>query len=102
MANLNAAERDDLQHYIVGIALPEIEQIAEDEWQHFMLKLALESVSQRFRPNVMQAFQLISEGKSGIEVAEQMGIPQNTVHVYKNRVQRALVKEIVALEYELG
>jgi DNA-binding NarL/FixJ family response regulator len=60
------------------------------------------AVRERFQPNVIATFELFLKGLAGKNVAEQMGIPLNTTHVYKKRVQNALTKEILRLDHELG
>jgi RNA polymerase sigma factor (sigma-70 family) len=86
----------------VAAALPEIEKIAEAEWETYVGNLAMAAVRARFQPQVFATFELFLKGKSGKEAAEEMGIPLNTAHVYKKRVQNALTKEILRLDHELG
>lgn len=82
--------------------LPEIEKIAECEWEAYIGNRAMAAVRERFQPNVIATFELFLKGLAGKNVAEQMGIPLNTTHVYKKRVQNALTKEILRLDHELG
>jgi RNA polymerase sigma factor (sigma-70 family) len=86
----------------VATSLPEIEKIAEFEWETYIGNLAMAAVRKRFQPNVIAAFELFLKGLAGKDVAERMGIPLNTAHVYKKRVQNALTKEILRLDHELG
>lgn len=85
-----------------AITLPDVEQIAEREWQTYIGNLAMAAVKKRFQPHIIEAFEMFRAGKSSNEVSEQLGLPVNTTHVYKKRVQNALTKEIMRLDYDLG
>ena len=50
----------------------------------------------------MNVFLKISEGGTPSTISEDMGIPPNTVSVYKKRVTAKLREEIKRLNYELG
>lgn len=94
MTKLSGSEQNDLQLYLNGISLPDIEKVAKREWENHVATLAMEKVSERFQPQVIEAFKLFTEGLDGKAIADQMGIPLNTAHVYKKRVQDALREEV--------
>jgi len=88
------------QEYKVNI--PDIEKIAEEEWQNYISTLALEKVRQQYSPQVVEIFLKLNEGKSRTELAEEYQLPANTISVYKKRILHALCKEIRLLEDDLS
>ena len=95
--------RDQLDHE----EIPEVEVSAEiealclSEWKEFISNLAWERISLRFKPEILEVF-LQSSEKEIFDIAEEFGIAENTVYVYRKRVETALKKEIFNLNYELG
>jgi RNA polymerase sigma factor (sigma-70 family) len=81
---------------------PEIEAIAQLEWERHVSDMAWANVSQRFEPQVLAAFKALVSGQSGETVAGELGLSSNSVYVYKKRVLAALRKEIAYLADELG
>ena len=79
----------------------EIEAVCLSEWRDFISKLAWESISERFNAQKLDMF-LQSSEKSIAQIAEEHGLSENTVYVYRKRVETALKKEIYNLNYELG
>ena len=79
----------------------EIEAVCLSEWREFISKLAWERISERFNEQALDIF-LQSSEKSIADIAEDYGLAENTVYVYRKRVETALKKEIFNLNYELG
>jgi RNA polymerase sigma-70 factor (ECF subfamily) len=77
-----------------GVALPEIEAIAEREWRAHVSDRAWRNIQSRFSEQVLQCFDLSREGKSTAEISEVTGIAEPTIYVYKKRVKDALLQEI--------
>jgi RNA polymerase sigma factor (sigma-70 family) len=87
------------------IQIPEdaaIDKMIESEWQTYISKKAWKNISTNFSEPVLNAFMGFAEGLTGAQIAEKMDMAENTVYVYKLRVQKALHKEMMRLEYELG
>lgn len=82
--------------------LPDVDSIAEKEWKVHVSSLAMESVSKKFEEGVIKAYKMFVQGASGEEVAEKCDLSINSVYVYKNRVQNALIKEVLRLNQELS
>ncbi len=80
---------------------PEIEQFAQKEWESYLPELAWKTVSKEFEPQVLKAFKLFAEGIEAAAIAQQLGIAESSVYVYKKRVQDRLAKEVARLEKEL-
>lgn len=85
-----------------GYSQPEIDVIAEQEWEHFIVTQALLNVKSNFSSHVLDVFHALHEGSSIRDVAEKFEIPPNTVSVYKRRVVSAMCVEVRRLERELG
>ncbi len=85
-----------------SFSLPDIEKIAEEEWNAYIAGMALENIKDNFSENVIAIFLKLSEGKSRSAVAEEYGMPPNTISVYKKRVTAMMSKEIRRLYRELG
>ncbi len=81
---------------------PEINNMIEREWQNYIAEKAWENVSANFGAKILDVFHCFADGLSGPEVAEKMNMAENTAYVYKLRVQKALHKEMMRLEFELG
>jgi RNA polymerase sigma factor (sigma-70 family) len=83
-------------------SLPDLEKIAEHEWQNYVASMALERVKKNFSKQVFDIFMELHEGRSRMDVAEEYKLPCNTVSVYKRRVLSALCSEIRQLEEVLS
>ncbi|NQZ57133.1 MAG: sigma-70 family RNA polymerase sigma factor [Lentisphaeraceae bacterium] len=95
-------KRQEVEYYLDSIILPEIEQIAEREWRSYVSNLAWENIKDSLHENARDSFLLFSEGLAVAEIAERLGIVEGSAYVYKNRVEQRLIKEIKALEDDLG
>ncbi|MCM8535423.1 MAG: sigma-70 family RNA polymerase sigma factor [Lentisphaeraceae bacterium] len=85
-----------------NVELPEVEEIAEREWQNYIANLALESTKKQFNEKHVNCFLLYSEGKTITEVAEALGLSENSVYIYKAKVQESIVREMKRLDHEIG
>jgi RNA polymerase sigma factor (sigma-70 family) len=99
--------RDGLQqknevNNLNNVEVPEVEEIAEREWQNYIANLALDAVRKQFNEKHIKCFLIFSEGKSVGEVAEELELSENSVYIYKSRIQEAILKEIKRLEHEIG
>lgn len=81
---------------------PDIEKIAEEEWKAYIAGMALDNIKDNFSEQAINVFTKLSEGKSRSIVAEELGLPVNTVSVYKKRVTVKLRSEIRRLYHDLG
>ena len=90
------------QNYLNQIRMPEIELIAEQEWQHFISNKAWEKVQVQFSEKVVQAFSELLEGKEISEVAKNLNLKENSIYRYRRRIEEALQVEILRLEFQLN
>ncbi len=81
---------------------PEIDKIAEEEWEDYVPKLAWKNIQGSFEDNARKTYEMFLEGKSPEEIASKLGISKNTVYVHKNRIKEKLLPEIKRLKVELG
>ena len=80
----------------------ELEKIAEREWKLHIAKLAWDNIKNNFSESVQTIYQSLTEGKAPEAIAKEAGVSRGTVYVYKERVQKALRKEVRRLDQELG
>ena len=89
-------------HPEINESLPDIETVAEEEWKNYIAGMALNNLRGKIADNVIDVFLKLTKGGTPASVGEEMGIPPNTVSVYKKRVTAQLCKEIRRLNHELG
>ena len=82
--------------------MPEIENLAFDEWKEFILQKAMAITQEQFTEQVFDIFLRFSNGNKPEDIAEATDVAPNTVYVYKKRVEAVLRKEILRLNQELG
>ncbi|HCE41963.1 MAG TPA: sigma-70 family RNA polymerase sigma factor [Lentisphaeria bacterium] len=93
---------EDGRNTLEQITEPEIEKIAEEEWEDYVPKLAWKNISGSFEDNARRTYEMFLEGKTPEEIAGKLGISKNTVYVHKNRIREKLLPEIKRLKIELG
>lgn len=77
---------------------PEINQICLDEWKKYIVEKAWENVEKQFNKVTLEAFERLSSGEKGEDVAKALNLSANSIYVYKKRVLAALQKEISYLD----
>lgn len=85
-----------------NIELPAVEEIAEREWQNYIANMALEKVRETANEKHVNCFLLYSEGKSISEVSQELKLSENSVYVYKAKIQDAILKEMKRLDHDIG
>ena len=100
--SLNSDEADKLKETLDNLSKPEIDDSITKEWQAFISEKAWDNIKPRFSDKVIEVFQRISKGEGVETIAEDTGISESSVYVYKKRVLNSLQKEILKLERELG
>jgi RNA polymerase sigma factor (sigma-70 family) len=76
----------------------ENDDFVEKEWRVQISKLAWKSIRGNYDETAQNAFDLLAQGKKNKEVAETLGIKQNTVAVYKKRIIESLRSEVRRLD----
>jgi RNA polymerase sigma-70 factor (ECF subfamily) len=98
---LKKAGKDETLVYLKSIRLPEIDAIAEREWEIHLTNLALENIESLFSGKAVAAFRLTLKGRSVEEIAKELDLKENSVYRLKNRVKDRLIQEIMHLREEL-
>lgn len=84
------------------ISEPEIDKLAKQEWENFVVNKAWEAIQSDFTPEVLTIFAELSSGTAVRELAKKYKLEENTIHVYKSRIQKKLYREIAKIDYELN
>ena len=92
----------EIEGYLDEINEPEINEIAESEWRIYVANLAWENIKGDLHNNARDAFLMFSEGVKVPEIAKRLGLADESIYVYKKRVEWRLFKEIKSLEEDLG
>lgn len=81
--------------------LPEIENIAKEEWRTYVSKLAWSNIVDSIDHKTAECFLMFARGQSIKEIVTTLGVAESTTYVYKKRVQDKLRNEIIRLNNEL-
>jgi len=100
--NPNSERHHELSVLLESWSEPEIEKISEREWQKHIVNLAWDNISPGLAPKVRQAYELLSSGQDLKDVAVDLGIAENSIYVYRKRVEKLICKEVIRLEEQLG
>ena len=82
--------------------LPDIENLAREEWVLHITNLAWENIKNDLYETKREVFKLVSAEMSTKEIAQKMGISEASVRVYKAEVFEKMRAEITRLNKELG
>ena len=93
---------ENQESYLNGISQPEIDQIADSEWEIYVTNIAWNNIKDNINQTQKTIFQMLLEGKSRSEIGVALELPANTVSVYKRRITDLLQREIKRLEIEFG
>lgn len=96
----NASVVQDPEDFVTGTI--DVEKIAEEEWTTYIASMALMNIKDKLSANMIEVFEKLTKGGTPASIAEEMGIPANTVSVYKKRVIAKLSEEINRLNHEIG
>ena len=99
---IEQAALDEGYNPMEKFSVPDIEELAEKEWETYIANMALNNIRDKFSDKVIEIFLKLSDGSSPKDISEQMNIPANTVSVYKKRITAKLCEEIRRLNIELG
>ena len=85
-----------------SITEPEIEKIAEAEWKTFIAKKAFDNIKCLFSEQVLEIFLCSGKKMNDSDISSKYSISESSVRVYRMRVQKAIQKEIVRLNRDIG
>ena len=83
------------------MVIPEIEVLAEREWERYVTNLALKKISARFSEQAIVVFRMSLDGLDTAEIASKLAMKANTVNQLRKRVRDRLTAEIRLLRSEL-
>jgi len=86
----------------LGVELPDIYAIAEDEWKIHVSNIAWNNIKDDFDGKAIECFQLFREGKTVDQVCESLQLKSNSAYVLRKRVIDKLCREIRRLDEELS
>ncbi|NQZ59299.1 MAG: sigma-70 family RNA polymerase sigma factor, partial [Lentisphaeraceae bacterium] len=87
---------------IGGSIEAEIDEIAEAEWKKYVAHMAWDNIAKQFSANVLEAFHMHAEECSTAEISAKLDMSEENIYVYRGRVRKALLKEILRLDTQLG
>ena len=98
---MNQLQQEEELHYLKSIKVPEIENIAQKEWEVFVTNTALENISKHFTEAAIQAFKLHIKGIEAAAIAKEINVSRDSVYKYISRVKLRFIEEINYLKQEL-
>lgn len=88
------ARRETAPKALEHVVVPEVETLAEREWELYLTNLALNNVSKRFSEQAIQTFRLSLDGHTTATIAERLELKPNTANQLRKRVRDRLIVEI--------
>lgn len=82
--------------------LPDIENLAREEWVLHITNLAWDNIKDGIYETKREVFKLVSKEVPNKEIAQKLGISETSVRVYKAEVFEKMRAEITRLNQELG
>ncbi len=98
---LEKVEQDATLSYVNSIRLPDVERIAEREWQLHITNLALEKIEPLFSGQAIEVFRLSLKGMDIKDIAQKLDLQENSVYRLKNRVKKKLLLQVEELRADL-
>ncbi|MCM8537716.1 MAG: RNA polymerase sigma factor [Lentisphaeraceae bacterium] len=88
---------------IDGLAISEetnaadVDQLIESEWKAYIIAITKKKLEEHFDQNAMAVFSFTLDGLSARDIADKLGIKENTVYVTRTRVKAKFQREIQSL-----
>ena len=83
-------------------ALPDIEAIAEGEWNDYLTTRALENIKPHFSEKSIEIFLKMVSGEKAKDLEKEYNLQPDVVYVYRKRIRDKLKNELRRLQHELG
>jgi len=81
--------------------IDEIDHHIEQEWKDFIVLQALKALEDTYRDKVIEVFKRGLRGESVQETSKALGITENTVYCYRQRVKKRLKSSVKQLVLDL-
>ncbi len=98
----DSVEYQEQYHDIEEQVLPDIENLAREEWVLHITNLAWDNIKDDIYKTKREVFKLVSKEVPTKEIAQKLGISEASVRVYKAEVFEKMRAEITRLNKELG
>jgi len=95
------AGTDATLSYLDSIRLPEIESIAEHEWEVFLTNMAFKNIQGKYSDESIDILKMFLAGKSIDEVADITGLEIKKVYNIRFRMKKRFADEIATLRKDL-
>lgn len=95
-------ETGEAENHLYKIDTPELEKIADYEWKNFIANRALENIKKLISEKELNCFTKFVEGNSIQKIATDLELAENSVYIYKAKVQELLQKEVKNLDHDLS
>jgi len=102
LENAQGQKKNELECYLNDVGLSDIEEISKREWEAYIAKRAWDNIKPELAESLALVFEKLMAGEAVRDIAQEFDFAENTVHVYKKRVQKRMFKEILRLEAELS
>ncbi|MDD7983713.1 RNA polymerase sigma factor [Lentisphaera marina] len=98
---LDILQQKEEMDYLQSIKAPEIEQIAQKEWEVFITNTALRKLEEYFTAKAIEAFKLHLQAIEAAEIANTLAVSRDSVYKYISRVKLRFIEEIQRLKEDL-
>ncbi len=98
----DSVEYQEQYHDVEEQVLPDIENLAREEWVLHITNLAWDNIKDDIYETKREVFKMVSAEVPTREIAEKLGISEASVRVYKAEVFEKMRAEITRLNKELG
>ncbi len=94
-ANKNLLKsREEFKSFSDGHNKAEINKIIHNEWEKYISERAFNTIKEKVSAQAMECFQASLRNEPVAETAQRLGLEENTIYIYKNRVKQKLYAEI--------
>lgn len=90
------------EQYLEDQSLPEVEKLAESEWNDYLASLALENIKPHFSDRLIEIFLRLAEGENPQDLEAEYELKSKVIYVYRKRIRDRLKDEIRRLKAELA
>ena len=99
---LDDDERNSTLIYLNRVSVTDLDEIVDKEWRNFLMNSAWNNIKESLNDNMRDVYLAFNKGQTLGQIAQQFCLKENTVYVYRLRVEEKLSKEIAKLEDKLG
>lgn len=87
--------------YIESYSLPEVEQQIQDEWHHYLRRIALDRIKKLHRGHAYEVLCMDLAGATTREIHTALQIEISTIYTLRKRIKRTLKRELTHIQTEL-